>query len=365
MKSVERALKTLALGFFRLFFGREMLAEIPVHLKKPERILAVRSDARMGNLVFTLPFLTVLRKRFPAAKISFLTSAQFAELLKGETFVDEVLAYDKKKVWHPFYFFGLTSSLRKRRFDWCFDLGSPQSPSFTNSFLCAVAEAPVRIAYRNKYSEVFDNLTFEPAKDMALYEILLGLLNENSKVQAAASGPFLNLDSCEREVAMNFFSGVHRPRVGLFVGGRGEKKWELGRWLEVAEKLLMNGCYVCLFYGPDEADEVEKGKLPGGIRLVPPRPLRQFCAIVSELDLFVSVDTGPLHLASAIEVPVVGLYFDSDAQRFTPIGKRKIIIQREKDKLEADFVATTAIGFMRETSKSNPTVAEPAKEKVG
>jgi len=365
MKRIEGALKKVGLAIFRLFFRAVKLAAVPFAFTQPQRILVVRADARLGNLVFALPFLHTLRKMFPKVKISLLTSAKFSELLQGETFIDEVLTFNKRKAWHPFYLFGLVSSLRKKRFDWCFDLGSPQSPSFTNSFLCAVAEAPVRIAYRNKYSEVFDNLTFEPAKDTALYEILLGLLNEISKVQAAASGPFLNLDSREREVAINFFSGVHKPRVGLFVGGRGEKKWELGRWLEVAEKLLINGCYVCLFYGPDEVDEVEKGKLPGDIRLVPPRPLRQFCAIVSGMDLFVSVDTGPLHLASALEVLVVGFYFSSEPQRFAPIGKRKIIIQREKDKLEADFVATTAIGFMRETSKTNPTVAEPSKEKVG
>src|SRR5574339_515018 len=121
MKSVERTLKNLGLGFFRLFFGSETLASIPERLKNPKRILVVRADARLGNLVFSLPFVSALKKKFPQAEISFLVSAQFAELLKNESGY-EVLTFNKKKARNPLYLLELMSRLQSRRFDLCFDL---------------------------------------------------------------------------------------------------------------------------------------------------------------------------------------------------------------------------------------------------
>ena len=180
MKRIEQVLKNLGLGFFRLFFGNEKLSIIPEALKNPKKILVVRADARLGNLIFCLPFVSALRKKFPQAEISFLISARFGELLKNEGGY-EVLTFNKKKIRNPFYFLDLMSHLKSSRYDWCFDLSSPQSPSFTNSFLSALSSAPVRVAYRSKYAEVFDNLLFEPERDLAMWGLFLKLLEKDRK----------------------------------------------------------------------------------------------------------------------------------------------------------------------------------------
>ncbi len=349
MKSVEKGLKDLGLGIFRLFFGREKLSAIPEGLINPKRILVVRSDARLGNLVFSLPFVSALKKKFPQAEVSILVSAQFAELLKNEKGF-EVLTFNKKKARSPLHILDLMSQLQSRRFDWCFDLSSPQSPSFTNSFLCALSRAPVRMAYRSKYAEAFDNLLFEPEEDSALWEQFLKLLEKVSPGKTHF-GTVLTLTAEEKRKASEFYSRRDAPRVGVFLGGRGEKRWEVEKWLAVAEKLAGWGCSVYLFYGPDEEGiGVVNAK---GITAVAPKPVREFAALLSGLDLFVAVDSGPLHLASALNVPVLGVYFSSDPVRFAPMGERKTIIVEDKAVLRAERVAEMAMEML-EAAESKP-----------
>lgn len=350
MKSLERGLKSLGLGTFRLFFGGEKLSALPERLKNPQRILVVRADARLGNLVFSLPFVSALKKKFPQAEVSFLISAQFAELLKNENGF-EVLAFNKRRAKNPLYLPDLTSRLQTKRFDWCFDLSSPESPSFTNSFLCWLSRAPVRIAYRSKYAEAFDTLFFEPEKDSALWEQFLKLLEKVSPGKTEFDALF-TLTAEEKRKATDFHGQGEVPKVGIFLGGRGEKKWETEKWLQVAEKLAGRGLSVFLFYGPEEKDSRSKVVGRSSVQLVEPRPVREFAALMSELDLFIAADCGPLHLASALNVPVLGVYFSSDPVRFAPMGERKIIICEDKTALTPERVAEKALEFVGSPGKA-------------
>ncbi|MCI0405321.1 MAG: glycosyltransferase family 9 protein [candidate division Zixibacteria bacterium] len=351
MKSVERALKNLGLGTFRLFFGSEKLAAIPEGLKNPKRILVVRSDARLGNLVFSLPFVAALKKKFPQAEISFLVSAQFAELLKNESGLD-VLTFNKKKARNPLYVLDLMSRLQTKRFDWCFDLSSPQSPSFTNSFLSGLCRAPVRMAYRSKYAEAFDNLLFEPDKDSALWSQFLKLL-EKVSFGKAEFGAVFTLTTDEKRKAAEVYGQSGALRVGIFLGGRGDKRWETEKWLDAAEQLAGWGCEVFLFYGPEEKCGRSKVVGRSSVRWVEPHPIREFAALLSELDLFAAVDSGPLHLASALNVPVLGVYFSSDPVRFAPMGERKTVLVENKVILTPERVAETMMEIL-ETAEGKP-----------
>ncbi len=351
MKSVEKGLKNIGLRFFRLFFGSEKLSAIPEGLKNPKRILVVRSDARLGNLVFSLPLVSAVKKKFPQAEVSFLVSARFAELLKNESGF-EVLTFNKKKARNPLYVLDLMSRLQSRRFDWCFDLSSPQSPSFTNSFLSGLCRAPMRMAYRSKYAEAFDNLLFEPEKDSALWSQFPKLLEKVSPGKAEF-GAVLTLTAEEKKKVAEFYGQSSAPKVGIFLGGRGEKRWETEKWLDAAEKLAGWGCSVFLFYGPEEKGRRSNVVGRSSVRWVELQPIREFAALLSELDLLAAVDCGPLHLASALNVPVLGIYFNSDPVRFLPMGERKTVLVENKVVLTPERVAEAAMEML-EAAENKP-----------
>jgi ADP-heptose:LPS heptosyltransferase len=262
------------------------------------------------------------------------------------------LTFDKKKTRNPLYLLDSMSQLSSRRFDWCFDLSSPQSPSFTNSFLAGLSRSAVRIAYRSKYAEAFDNLLFEPEPDSALWEQFLKLLEKVSPGKAEF-GTVVSLTAEEKEKGAEFYGRSDSPKVGIFLGGRGEKKWGAEKWLGVAEKLSSLGCSVFSFYGPEERGVSVAGVK--GITPVAPKPIREFAALLSGLDLFAAADCGPLHLASALNVPVLGIYFTSDPLRFTPVGDRKTILVENKTVLTPERVAEAAMKMLEVESPARPT----------
>ncbi|MGH8004264.1 MAG: glycosyltransferase family 9 protein, partial [Limisphaerales bacterium] len=119
------------------------------------------------------------------------------------------------------------------------------------------------------------------------------------------------------------------------------------------------GCSVFLFYGPDEKDSKSNVVVSNEVKHVEPRPLREFAALLSGLDLFAAVDCGPLHLVSALKVPVLGVYFSSDPIRFAPMGERKNLLREDKAVLTAERVAETAMEFL-ETGAGKKPARRPA-----
>jgi ADP-heptose:LPS heptosyltransferase len=172
--------------------------------------------------------------------------------------------------------------------------------------------------------------------------------------------PFLNLTAGEKKLAAEFFAKSKNRKVGLFLGGRGIRKWETGKWFETGRKLADRGFSVFIFYGTEEEKEAGAFTPQAGIKVVEPGPIREFAAMLSGLDLFIASATGPLHLASALGVPVVGLYFPPDLpKRYAPPGKVKTLLYKEKNGMTPDFVAETALKILAPSGKM-PVQAERA-----
>jgi ADP-heptose:LPS heptosyltransferase len=99
------------------------------------------------------------------------------------------------------------------------------------------------------------------------------------------------------------------------------KRWSVEKLAEVGRTLVQSGRYVAIVsWGPGEQDEArEVVRLIGdaGV-LAPPTTIRQLAALLKRSRLYVGTDSGPMHLASALGVPTVGLFGPADPARFGP-----------------------------------------------
>src|SRR4030042_1394178 len=95
-KQIEKKGKSFLIGILR-FLLRNRPVQGKVNLSSIKKILVVRQDDRIGNLVLTTPLLLALRKNFPQARTTFLASQVFAELFSGSELVDELLVLEKKR----------------------------------------------------------------------------------------------------------------------------------------------------------------------------------------------------------------------------------------------------------------------------
>jgi ADP-heptose:LPS heptosyltransferase len=124
-----------------------------------------------------------------------------------------------------------------------------------------------------------------------------------------------------------------RLKIGMHVsGGRAIKQWPEDRFREVAERLAADrGAAIVLTGTPDECAQIDlvRRALPHDrvLDVSSGTDLLTVAAVLQQLDLFVSGDTGPMHLAHAMGTPIVAVFGPSDPRRYAPRGLRDRVIR--------------------------------------
>jgi heptosyltransferase-1 len=110
--------------------------------------------------------------------------------------------------------------------------------------------------------------------------------------------------------------------------GWGAKRWPAERYGEVARKLAEQGLHSILNYGPGEEELARTAEAASGGTVRPMScSITELIALTRRARLFIGGDTGPLHLAAALRVPVVGIYGPTDPGRNGPYGTRKVVLR--------------------------------------
>jgi heptosyltransferase-1 len=138
---------------------------------------------------------------------------------------------------------------------------------------------------------------------------------------------------CDPESEASIDRRLAEMGVGQFVilnpgAGWGAKRWPAQRYGEVARKLSCRGLRSVVNYGPGEeqlASAVEKASK--GTAQAMSCTISELIALTRRAQLFIGGDTGPLHLAAALRIPVVGIYGPTDPARNGPYGTRSIVLR--------------------------------------
>jgi len=110
--------------------------------------------------------------------------------------------------------------------------------------------------------------------------------------------------------------------------GWGAKRWPAQRYGEVARALSNDGLRTLVNIGPGEDDLFQQvnGASGGGVRPTKPT-ISGLIALMRRAKLFIGGDTGPLHLAAALQIPVVGIFGPTDPARNGPYGTRSVVLR--------------------------------------
>ncbi|KPL04624.1 MAG: hypothetical protein AMJ90_00200 [candidate division Zixibacteria bacterium SM23_73_2] len=352
LKYFERKVKRF---FFRLagfFLKSSPKQKEDIDLSKIKKILVVRQDERIGNLILTTPFLWALKDLFPQARIFYLASKTFGELFSNYSVVEGIFAVNKKRyIFWPFSLLKMVNMIREEKFDLCFDLSDENQISANNFLYTALSGAKYRVGYKKEGSENFLNIEApikkEPkhAVDMHL-ELLRFLFGEVPIHQLSVD---ISVDS--EKLVLDYLAGkgVNDKDflVGINLGGRGKKRWGGQNFFRLADFLVKEFNFkVILIWGPEEKALVKDLILGGNIILADLFPLPTLAALIRRTDLFISSDSGVMHLSAAVGTPTFAIFLDSDPVKYGPWGeKHKIIVgeegevsvERVKEKLH-DFV---------------------------
>jgi heptosyltransferase-3 len=301
------------------------------------RILVVQTQ-RLGDVLCATPLFTALRGEFPEARITALVHRPHHLILEGSPDLDEVLTYDRQSTHRSLRSrLGLIGELRDREFDWALSIHAADSVAFalwqanipwrTCVWRYGRRKPPpwARMFHQHIRQDRLDGTRHEVdhnlqvLRDLGLAPRHQGLRITLSAAEVAEGGRLLA--ELGRDPA--------RPLAILHPGhGGGRQAWPASGYAEVGRGLQDRGWQVGVTGGPAEAAEAEAVARgvgsPDVLQLAGKTGLRQLAAVLGRAGLFVSVSTGPMHVASAMRVPAVTLYGPQDLHiesiRFCPYG---------------------------------------------
>ena len=328
LKKIEHAGKKFLLSLLKIFLRPVELKTEGLDVKRIKKILVVRQDDRIGNLILTTPLLSALRRFFPKAQVWYLASKTFHTLFSKSNLVDEILVARKKQyIFHPLSLLFFIRRIRKQEFDLAIDASDESNFSLNNSLLVYLSGARIRVGYRKRQTSVFLNIEVPPspqtkhASEMHL-DLLRHLVGD-----FPSGGLKIEADPVKQTPMDKYLkeNGVENGDflVGMHIGGRLKKRWPVENFQELADWMTESlHAKVIFFWGPEEGKAIQRIKAKDGRQIISELfDLPSLSALIQRCNLFVSPDTGAMHLSVAVGTPTLALFLDSDPVKFGPQGK--------------------------------------------
>jgi heptosyltransferase-3 len=285
----------------------------------PDRVLLVRIDERVGNLITLQSLIDALRRKLPGAGLGLLASTRAGQVTRSLSGIDRLFELDKRWFFSkPLSWGRVIGAVREVGYQVALDASAWPEFSFTHAALAYYSGAPVRIGTDRGANPGFHTQLVRPGSPdeyelkqrMRLLEPL-GIRMEPPVVRTS-----LGEARAEKWTRWLEESGVPRPRIGIWPGARKHHtRWPAFFYARLAGRL--GGGRVVL-WGPGEEklrDELLAG-VPGSMTAAPRTDLADLAALLRGLDLVVCNDTGPMHLAVATGTPTVCLFTSGNSSRW-------------------------------------------------
>lgn len=287
---------------------------------KEGRILVV-STTGLGDTLWGTPALRAIRQTFPECHLAVLTSPIGEQVLAHNKHIDELFVLSDSTFFSLLRFF---PSLKKRGFDTILLFHTSQRLVLP---ACALLE-PTHLIGTAGLQKGLDSLLTRALPNTPQHEI------ERRLAMAKAIGAHISDYSLhmpvrkeDSDAAEQFLEshGVpsHLPLVGLHPGAKNTfKQWPKGHFQELGRRLIDHlGCQIFVTGDASEGLLLLEiaSEIPGAIPIAGELPLSTFTALIKRMTLFVTNDTGPMHLAFSTQTPTLALFGPTDPKLCGPL----------------------------------------------
>lgn len=328
----ERKTKDLLFNALGRIFGAKLVDKI--NDAQIQNILIIRQHNQMGDMLCSTPLFTAVRKRFPRAYITLIASEVNLPVVQYHPAIDRVLLFDKQNfLAQPGGFFRFWRSLRDRKYD----LGivpSTVSMSVTSDLLCLVARTCYRLGIRtldgekNPSAFIFnlpvdvdwrENARHQTERNLAILQPL-GWSEPPEPLSIGVS----NEDVVFAEEFLKQHAAQNALIIGMHPGaGKEPNRWPTDRFARLAADLAKKfDTRIFITCGPMDHEVVETMVKQLKIKATICRnfSLTQLAAFMQKMKLYITNDTGTMHLAAAAGVPTLSLFGPTDPNQWAPLG---------------------------------------------
>ncbi|MCX5699501.1 MAG: lipopolysaccharide heptosyltransferase II [Candidatus Omnitrophica bacterium] len=302
------------------------------------RILIARTD-RLGDVLLSTPVIKALRQKFPQAYISMLVSPYTKDVLDGNPALDEIITFDKdvkNKGWLAGLKFAM--GLRKKKFD----LAIVLHPVTRVHLLIFLAGIPKRLGYDRKFGFLFTHRIKHTKQCGQKHESEFALdLIRYLGIEPVDKTLFMPVkQESEKWVKVLFSQAGIKDSDKLLIihptASCPSRIWPAERFAEVADRLAQKyGFKVCIVSGlkdTQKVQEVIKNMRVQALNLAGKTSISQLASLLKRSQLFISTDSGPMHMASALGVPVITIFGRNQAglspRRWGPLGAKNRVLHK-------------------------------------
>ena len=298
----------------------------PVRFAAPPREVLIVMLSALGDAVHVLPVVNALKRAWPGTRITWIIQPVPYQLVKDHENVDEFIVFNRRRGMDAIASYReLRRALKGRRFDLAINL----QVYFKAGLITALAPAKVKLGFdrrrardmnwlftthriprhapdhvQDQYFEFIEHLGIDPHP----VEWRLGITPE------------------EKAAQRDFFAPLGRTCAIVVGTSKPEKNWAPERYVRVIEALETDFGFRCVLVGGPSAIERDAAKRIGELSRVKPinalgNDVRRLLWLLDGADLVISPDTGPLHMARALDKPAIGLYGYTNPKRYGPYRK--------------------------------------------
>jgi lipopolysaccharide heptosyltransferase II len=334
---VEKELNRLFEFTDKYYWGKDILKYLEYH--PSPRILIVQ-PSRIGDIVFSLPVLSAIKKKYPKARLSWLVDERCAEILEGNPCLENIFIWNRKQASFKYYK-NLKRQLRNQKFDLSIDLhGLAKS-----AVLVKIAGARFKLASSStngmrEFSWLFSKEIKSPATyhcvkrhfEVAKYLNCVEEINYPIKISEESFKSVIKKLSREN-VNFEKLIGIHPG------GGWISRRWGSHNVASLAEKLKVELTADVVLVGGKEGGTNENGLNEEIIAdlhvkitdMTGKFTLKELCSFLKICKVFIGNEAGPVHIATALNTQTVAILGPTDAKRTGPYKGNTKIIQHKVD----------------------------------
>ncbi|MEK7841269.1 MAG: lipopolysaccharide heptosyltransferase II, partial [Deltaproteobacteria bacterium] len=306
--------------------------------------ILVRVPNWIGDAVLCLPSLEALKAVYPQAEITVLAKPWVSPVFYNNPFVKKIIEYDRAGRYNGV--FGELRLVQDIKKDF-FDMAVLFQNAFKAALIAFMAGIPIRAGYsRNLRGLLLTHPIRFDADIKKVHQVFyyLNIVTDLSKGLQHDKGalrpafgiqPKIYLTKEEKDWAEGFLNGKGIGSgviIGIAPGASygPAKRWMAERFKEVAERLVKdNGVRVILFGGKDDRG-ICSTVLDGvtGLNLAGEIDIRKSIALINRCNLFITNDSGPMHIAAALGIPTVAIFGSTDPNLTRPLGDNVRVVKK-------------------------------------
>lgn len=291
----------------------------------------------IGDTVLTLPLLGEIKRRYPRARLSLFCSPQGKELAESCVAIDEIIVDDKKGDHR-----GLSGLWRQalRLRTKAFSLALTPHKSLRSALILYLARIPCRVGFRqSKGWFLFNRLVHRPAerhdveRNLSLLNAF-GIATEKCEHSFTMLGARASQTSAVEEL-VSLKNGGKRLLIGVNPGSIwATKRWDAEGFAQVIKLLKARwDCEVIIMGGPGDiqlAASIRQASQSNCLNYAGMFTLRELPQALGVCDVFITNDSGPMHIAVALKVPTVALFCATTPDLgFYPYSSNAVVLQKD------------------------------------